>query len=79
MKNGFTSAEGDPVKNRDLILYIYSLLQLRTSAGKITFEKVRAHSGIYGNEQADHYAKRGASMQSLEERDYKRETANNRR
>lgn len=36
----------------------------------VSFEKVKAHVGIEGNEEADRFAKIGAGMGALPERDY---------
>lgn len=63
------TADGKPVVNKDLIVYIVSLLKLRTPAdsssrtGNITFQKVRAHVGIEGNEMADKLANNGALLE----------------
>lgn len=40
--------------NRDMIQDIQNLIKTRSHP--VTFEHVRAHTGIYGNEQADHFA-----------------------
>lgn len=39
----------------------------------VSFHKVKAHIGIEGNEQADRFAKEGAVMAEVAERDYERE------
>ncbi|KAK4705755.1 ribonuclease HI, partial [Phenoliferia sp. Uapishka_3] len=76
-RRGWRNAKGDPVANRDLIEYILALLKCRKSkspTSRITFEKVRAHSGIDGNEEADRLANQGAEMGAVKERNYEAET-----
>ncbi|MFY0597284.1 MAG: ribonuclease HI [Cognatishimia sp.] len=54
--NGFRTAKGKPIENRDLILEIDALMQPR----EITFEHVKAHSGHPANERADALANNAA-------------------
>jgi len=79
--NGWTTGlNKEPVKNKDMILYILSLIalrpvsttpsQTRTPKSNISFMKVKAHVGIYGNEQADRFAKAGAAKSFIVERNY---------
>jgi hypothetical protein len=66
--NDFRTANGKPVKNLPLILYLSELLAakpLRT----FRFEKVLAHSGIHGNECADNLASAGCDLPWRPERD----------
>ncbi len=53
---GFKTSEGKPVKNRDLWEEIDRLISIH----KVTFEKVKAHSGVMLNERADRLAKEQA-------------------
>lgn len=92
-KRNWRNASGDPVANQDLIRYVLSLLALRTSSSasssastsnskknntaNITFQKVKAHVGIEGNEQADRLANHGAFKDVLEDRDYAKDTREN--
>ncbi|OMJ13837.1 Ribonuclease H [Smittium culicis] len=56
--NGWKTADGGEVKNRDLIEDIAALKSER--AGNVKFSYVPAHSSIHGNEKADRLAVRGA-------------------
>jgi len=58
--NGFCTANGEPVKNLPLILYLSELLSAKP-ARTFRFEKVPAHSGIHGNECADSLATQGCA------------------
>lgn len=53
---GFRTSERNPVKNRDLWEEIDRLMSIH----KVTFEKVKAHSGVLLNEKADRLAKEQA-------------------
>lgn len=53
MLNRWRTSSGEPVKNRDTI----DLLGKLYDAGIISFNKVKAHVGIEGNEQADSLAR----------------------
>lgn len=55
--NGYKTANGKDIKNKDLILSCYNLL-----TDKITFEHVRAHTGIVYNEMADRLANAGREL-----------------
>lgn len=59
--NGFRTANGEPVKNLPLILYLSELLSAKP-ARTFRFEKVPAHSGIHGNECADSLATEGCAL-----------------
>lgn len=89
------NSEGKPVANQDLIRYVLSLLALRTrpdsasssssssssdsALANITFQKVKAHVGIEGNERADQFANNGALLPAVPERDFERAAEDNRR
>ncbi len=50
VRNNWVSyGNGQPVKNRDLLIVLNELLK----QNKIKFHWVRGHSGVYGNERAD--------------------------
>ncbi|KHN74433.1 Ribonuclease H1 [Toxocara canis] len=53
-KNGWKTANGGDVKNKDLIVELDGWLT------KVHFEHVAGHAGIYGNEKADELARNGA-------------------
>ncbi|GAA6016533.1 hypothetical protein JCM10207_002830 [Rhodosporidiobolus poonsookiae] len=85
-RRGWKTADNKDVANKDLILYILSLLALRTRAGatpsatsNITFHKVKAHVGIEGNEQADRFANAGALKPPAPDRDFAQATKDNER
>lgn len=60
-KNNYTNSQGEPVKNQDLIKESQSIMkQLGESGTKVTFEHVRGHSNVHGNEMADSLANSGA-------------------
>jgi len=65
--NGFRTASG-PVKNKELLLYLSSLMDDRP--GHIKLQHVRGHAGIEGNEMADRLAVSGAILPDVEERDW---------
>ncbi|GAA5820486.1 hypothetical protein JCM10212_003814 [Sporobolomyces blumeae] len=81
-RRGWKTADGKPVSNKDLILFILSLLALRTvhrpaghiatNMANVKFEKVKGHSGDEGNEMADQLANQGAMMSVAHERDFER-------
>ena len=54
--HGFKTSEGTPVKNEDLWKEIDRLLSFHA----VTFEKVKAHSGILWNEKVDKLAREQA-------------------
>lgn len=53
LQNGWLNSKQDDVSNRDIW---EPLLELVQSHGNVTFEKVKGHSGIPGNEMADQLA-----------------------
>jgi ribonuclease HI len=69
--NGFRTANGQSVKNAELIRYLAALLYARERAGpKVVLKHVRGHVGIEGNECADRLANDGALKPELPERDW---------
>lgn len=86
-RNGWKAGlDNQPVKNKDLICYVLSLIALRqplagpsSNLANVSFVKVKAHAGIEGNEQADKFAKAGALMPAVIEREYERDTRRNER
>ncbi|KAG1793915.1 ribonuclease H-like domain-containing protein [Suillus plorans] len=73
--NGFRTANGQSVKNAELIRYLAALLYAREQAGpKIVFKHVRGHVGIEGNECADRLANDGTLQPELPERDWEQLT-----
>ncbi|CAB3979657.1 ribonuclease H1 [Paramuricea clavata] len=57
-KNGFKTAKGTNVKNRDDIMKLYGLCQKID----VKWTHVRGHQGHKGNEKADELAKKGAEL-----------------
>ena len=57
-RNNWKNAKKQPVKNQDLIKQLYNFYK----KNKVTFNHVRGHKGIYGNEMADHLAVEGSKM-----------------
>lgn len=78
-RRNWRTAGNTAVVNKDLILYILTLISLRMPANaysptaNVSFHKVKAHIGVEGNEQADRLAKEGAGMAAVEDREYERE------
>jgi ribonuclease HI len=71
-RNNFKTAQGHPVKNRDLIRYIQTLIDFRGQYGqRIRLMYVKGHAGIAGNEAADALANRGVLFPVEAERDWK--------
>ncbi|KZO97770.1 hypothetical protein CALVIDRAFT_562669 [Calocera viscosa TUFC12733] len=66
-KNGFRTGNG-PVKNKELLLYLSSLMDDRP--GHLKLQHVRGHMGIAGNEMADQLAVAGAALPDVEDRDW---------
>lgn len=64
--NWITSKTQEPVKNKDLWLILNELLR----ANKVKFVKVKAHSGIAGNERADKLAKAAAGNPEVHDVEY---------
>jgi len=59
LRNGWVNAKGEPVSNKDLWLEIIALKKkLKEEGIKFKTSKVKAHSGVYGNEMADANATR---------------------
>lgn len=77
-RKGWRNSAGDPVANQDLILYVLSLIKLRSpsdtnaksATANIIFQKVKAHVGIDGNEMADKLANTGAMMPETKDVDF---------
>jgi len=70
-RNGFRTADGQPVKNQPVIRYLSALLDVRARVGqKVELKYVKGHVGIEGNEGADMLANRGAVMPEEPERDW---------
>uniref|UniRef100_A0A0K3CHT9 ribonuclease H n=1 Tax=Rhodotorula toruloides TaxID=5286 RepID=A0A0K3CHT9_RHOTO len=83
-RRGWKTADGKTVANQDMIRYVLSLLALRAASSSsksalanITFQKVKAHVGIEGNEQADRFANNGAMMPEVPDRDFAAATKEN--
>lgn len=57
-RNGWRTAAGQPVAHRGWIEPI--ALRLDVWAGRMRLQKIRAHVGLYGNEQADELARSAA-------------------
>ncbi|TDL21482.1 hypothetical protein BD410DRAFT_815295 [Rickenella mellea] len=73
---GWRTADGGPVKNKIVIQYLESLLQLRQKRGqKVRIKHVRGHSGIPGNDAADFEANKGTLYPEVPERDWRGLTA----
>ncbi len=58
-RNGWRTAKGGDVKNRDLISRLDSLMEARV--GKTIFTKVLGHSNDHGNDEADRLARNAVS------------------
>ncbi|KZT51160.1 hypothetical protein CALCODRAFT_503850 [Calocera cornea HHB12733] len=65
--NGFRTGSG-PVKNKELLLYLSSLMDGRP--GHLKLQHVRGHMGIEGNEMADRLAVAGAALPDVADRDW---------
>lgn len=52
-KNNWTTAEGQPVANKDLWEAMYQLTWYFKSKCGVVFNKVAGHAGVLGNERAD--------------------------
>lgn len=66
IKNNWVTSQGQPVKNKDLFERLFKLVKFHT----VKFEKVKAHSGIIGNERADELAKEAAGNPTLVDEGY---------
>lgn len=60
IKNNWIKSNGLPVKNKDLIFKIFSLIQSRYHP--IIWKYVKAHSNHYGNREADALARQGSKL-----------------
>lgn len=70
-KNGWRTAGGKPVTNKELIDYALTLLEFRQRSGQpVRFEYVKGHSGDAGNDGADALAVAGCSLPEMRERDW---------
>ncbi|KAJ3871896.1 ribonuclease H-like domain-containing protein [Lentinula edodes] len=71
LENDWRKADGSAVKNLELIHYVAILLSSRFRIGQsVKLEYVKGHSGIEGNEGADHLANLGAMMDEEDDRDW---------
>lgn len=62
-RNGWTTAGGEPVKNRDLVQAVLDRMEeKRKAGGKTVFKWVKGHAADAGNVAADLLAVKGASM-----------------
>ena len=57
-KNNWKNSSKEPVKNKEIWEEIYKLTQKH----KVTFIKVKGHSGVAGNEEADRLAKQAVGI-----------------
>lgn len=62
-QNGWYSYNGNRVKNQDLLRQLDQLME-NNGHIEIEFSFCQAHTGIFGNDQADKLAKRGARQYS---------------
>lgn len=65
-RNDWLTRDGGMVKNKDLWMILNELLR----ANKVKFFKVKAHSGIPDNEEADQLAKAAAGKPELHDTQY---------
>lgn len=64
-RSNWRNSSNQDVENKDLVQKGLALVQARQKAGGRTkLEKVAAHVGIHGNEEADRYANDGAMMEA---------------
>jgi ribonuclease HI len=72
-KNGWRTAGGKPVVNKELIDYTLTLLETRQRSGQpVKLEYVKGHSGDVGNDGADALAVAGCGFPAKPERDWVR-------
>lgn len=72
MQNGWTTKEGVPVKNAEIIRCVSASLSVRAKVGqRVHIEYVKGHSGDVGNDGADLMANRGCTMPLLADRNWK--------
>jgi ribonuclease HI len=70
-KNGWITAGGRAVANKELIDYALTLLETRRRSGqRVQLEFVKGHSGNVGNNGADALATVGHSHPEVEEKDW---------
>jgi len=70
-KNGWKTAGGKPVVNKELINYVLALLETRHRSGQpVQLEYVKGHSGDVGNDGADGLAVAGCNLPETPERDW---------
>lgn len=65
-RNDWLTRNGEPVKNKDMWVILNELLQ----TNKVKFFKVKAHSGIPDNEEADKLAKEAAAAPTTHDTEY---------
>ena len=63
-ENGWKTAGGDDVKNKDIWMELASLVEKSTT--KLTWKHVAAHAGISGNEEADKLAVNAAKQNTID-------------
>lgn len=61
-RNGWKTKDGNDVKNRELLMETRALLDACEKHAKVTFFKVRGHSGELGNVYADYLANVASNM-----------------
>lgn len=64
-RNGWKSSTGNDVANRDLWEALHQVVQARKKEHKITWQHVRGHAGIPGNDRADTIAVAFAKNESI--------------
>ena len=70
-KNGWRTAGGKPVSNKELIDYVLFILETRHRSGQpVQLEYVKGHSGDTGNDGADALAVAGCGRAETPERDW---------
>ena len=70
-KNGFFSAQGEPVKNAGIIRCTSIQLNIRASyPQEIRLQYAKGHSGDVGNDGADAMANMGTLLPAVEDRDW---------
>jgi RNase H len=71
VKNGWTNSAKQPVKNKELIQYISSLIASRHDKNQsIHLEYVKGHSGDVGNDGADALAVAGCWKPEIPEKNW---------
>lgn len=60
LRNGFKTATGQPIKNYDLIVHLFALMN-EMGSNRIKLTHVKGHAGHWGNEEADRLANLGAT------------------